>query len=513
MAAIILKTTRTVNSSEMQPFYVAAIKYKIDCFHGCLSDIHLHLSSNSRQKGHEDRWVSTEYYGGKSVVCLLTQLMIILGGLTWEPFANACSFINLQLGSTRLFYRNQLIYQKAVNSFFQRHMNQIRQSLKEKDIVAAVDVRYDTPGFSANKATVVFLDTASRKIFHFDAGDSQEVDRHSPRLEKHLVSKGLQFILTTQLQVSEIVSDASTTIINLMASEFPQFIHSLDTWHKAKSIAKRLAETSKKAANKELIPWIRKIINHFWYCCHVSKGSVDRLTRRWFGILYHVTNVHSWVTDRCRHRENEIIDNPSRSWLNKSSTAYKNLRSIITDKYFLGNLKYYTRCRQTWCIENFYSHSLLKYCPKRIGFSFDGYVMRNQLAIIDYNHHTGRPALTNSQDEVCGMPQFSRKTKHWVAYERLVCKSYDYIPDLMSECMHHIYCARNEDYKKGKRSLELDDIAPNLSGESNPETTSNLLKEMKRRKSEGKQYFYSESENAEWYPEYSFDGNVALIAT
>ncbi|ESO90733.1 hypothetical protein LOTGIDRAFT_175811 [Lottia gigantea] len=301
----------------------------------------------------------------------------------------------------------------SCQQFFQRHMNQIRQSLKEKDIVAAVDVRYDTP-----------------------------------------------------------------------ASEFPQFIHSLDTWHKAKSIAKRLAETSKKAASKELIPWIRKIINLFWYCCHVSKGSVDRLTRRWFGILYHVTNVHSWVTDRCRHRENEIIDDPSRSWLNKSSTAYKNLRSIITDKYFLGNLKYYTRCRQTWCIENFYSHSLLKYCPKRIGFSFDGYVMRNQLAIIDYNHHTGRPALTNSQDEVCGMPQFSRKTKHWVAYERLVCKSYDYIPDLMSECMYHIYRARNEDYKKGKRSLELDDIAPNLSGESNPETTSNLLKEMKRRKSE-----------------------------
>ena len=46
---------------------------------------------------------------------------------------------------------------------------------------------------------------------------------------------------------------------------------------------------------------------------------------------------------------------------------------------------------QTWAIENFYSHTLLNYCPKWVGYSFESYVLRNQLIVLDHDHHVGWP--------------------------------------------------------------------------------------------------------------------------
>ena len=57
---------------------------------------------------------------------------------------------------------------------------------------------------------------------------------------------------------------------------------------------------------------------------------------------------------------------------------------------WLGSLKYYTKCHTTSTVECFNSHALLRYCPKRIGFTFDVYRMRNQLAVLDYDFHRKR---------------------------------------------------------------------------------------------------------------------------
>lgn len=57
-------------------------------------------------------------------------------------------------------------------------------------------------------------------------------------------------------------------------------------------------------------------------------------------------------------------------------------RKIVTNREWCGSLKYYTNCRQTWAIENFFSHTLLHYCPKQNSFSYDSYHIRNMLAIL-----------------------------------------------------------------------------------------------------------------------------------
>ncbi|KAK6180740.1 hypothetical protein SNE40_008736 [Patella caerulea] len=279
------------------------------------------------QNGHDNHWVSTEFYASKSVAAILVQLMILLSGLTWEPIHTSCSFIRLAIGSKSQFYNNQMVFKQAIQTFFNRHMECIAESFRGKDVVVAVDVRYDSPGYCANKATAVFMEIESRKIIHMEIGDSRDVERRkSPRMGRYLVTKGLRYITSDRFNLVELVSDASSTIINILGTiEFKHIHHNLDIWHKAKSLAKRLAEIAKKASNRDIIPWIRPIINHLWYCCSKAQGDANRLVRKWFGLLHHIANRHDWLIGRCRHGT-VTQASEGKKWLDVSSPAYKNLR-------------------------------------------------------------------------------------------------------------------------------------------------------------------------------------------
>jgi hypothetical protein len=95
-------------------------------------------------------------------------------------------------------------------------------------------------------------------------------------------------------------------------------------------------------------------------------------------------------------------------------------------------MKFYTSCRTTWRIENSFSHLLLRYCPKRLSFSYDSYVMRNQLAVLDNVFHCGRDVQTTGEGLPVIQAQVSRRTKEWVAYRKLTSKKYEYMPGQLS---------------------------------------------------------------------------------
>ena len=97
---------------------------------------------------------------------------------------------------------------------------------------------------------------------------------------------------------------------------------------------------------------------------------------------------------------------------------------------FSSKLKNYVRCRSTSKLENFNSHTLLSYVPKRLSFSYDSYTTRCMLAVLDYNNHHDRAVDVNRAGEETACMQRSRRTKQWVAYKRLSQKNYSYIPGI-----------------------------------------------------------------------------------
>ncbi|XP_065945318.1 uncharacterized protein [Magallana gigas] len=282
----------------------AGVKYKFICCNG-----------------HPGKWISTPFYGGRSFISILLQLMVLLTGASWEKFALGAKFINLVVGSSRQFYKMQLQYRTAIEEKFQKHISEVYKKLGGLPLSVAVDVRFDSPGFCASRSTAVFMDSNTKAIIHMEVGDSREVDRHSSKMERLLIDRGLQHLLTASpLVIWEIISDASRNIISLMKSEpYKHLQHSLDIWHKAKKLTTSLSDIAKKPGCRGLLQWIRPIVNHFWWCCSTCKGSVERLLKRWMGILYHINNKHVWAGGRM----------------------------LVTNRDWSGSMKFYTNCRQT----------------------------------------------------------------------------------------------------------------------------------------------------------------------
>ena len=113
---------------------------------------------------------------------------------------------------------------------------------------------------------------------------------------------------------------------------------------------------------------------------------------------------------------------------NLRSLSYNTCRKIATNREWCGSLKFYTTAQQTWAVENFFSHTLLHYCPKQNANSYDSYSIRNMLAVMDHNYHKERDVATTPDGNPYVQGQVSRRTKMWVAYERWKVKEFSNIP-------------------------------------------------------------------------------------
>ena len=67
------------------------------------------------------------------------------------------------------------------------------------------------------------------------------------------------------------------------------------------------------------MPWIKSILNHFWWCCATSIGNPVMLKEKWLSILYHITNRHTWKGckhySKCAHAKLGKKEQRKKPWL------------------------------------------------------------------------------------------------------------------------------------------------------------------------------------------------------
>ena len=102
-----------------------------------------------------------------------------------------------------------------------------------------------------------------------------------------------------------------------------------------KTLKKHLLKAANKKYCSELGPWIKAIINHFWFYA-TCKGDVKLLKDKWISILYRIKNVHEWedhpLFKERAHRQYTSQEMKSKACLKGSSFAYVNLTKIVLDK-------------------------------------------------------------------------------------------------------------------------------------------------------------------------------------
>lgn len=149
----------------------------------------------------------------------------------------------------------------------------------------------DSPGHNAQYCTYTFMENSTKQILCVITMDKRMTDRKSTNLEKACFVKGLQFLLQNDIQVIEVITDEHLQISALMKKDYSQIKHSYDVWHGTKNLTKKLVAAGQERENRLLLPWIKDIVNHFWYSSKKTE-TYEEFIGIWFGILHHIVDEH-----------------------------------------------------------------------------------------------------------------------------------------------------------------------------------------------------------------------------
>ncbi|KAG5283841.1 hypothetical protein AALO_G00046740 [Alosa alosa] len=144
--------------------------------------------------------------------------------------------------------------------------------------------------------------------------------------------------LLNEVKLVEVCTDAHVQISALMNKGKYKDLglqHSLDMWHGAKNLAKRIYAASQVKGQSSLSSWLKDVVNHFWWCCKTA-DSYQEFLELWLGLLHHVTNEHRWVLGGCQHADLE--SGGAQQWLERGSMAHEALKSIVRNKRWLNEV-------------------------------------------------------------------------------------------------------------------------------------------------------------------------------
>ncbi|XP_063045587.1 uncharacterized protein LOC134439608 [Engraulis encrasicolus] len=198
-----------------------------------------------------------------------------------------------------------------------------------------------------------------------------------------------------------------------------------------------------------------------------TPGMLQRLCiSRWLSLLHHVLGVHRWEQNGLEHtcHQPSLSDDEQerKRWLALDSPAFNALRTIVTNKNLLNDMKQMTLFKHTGTLEAFHS-VMLKYVPKRLHFGYDSMRARTQLAVLDHNKNVGRQQATTKDGELRWKYPYSRQSGDWVSKPIYEKTTQSFRKDLMERVLEMrddptiVYTER---YKTPHGRRLLQNIAP-----------------------------------------------------
>lgn len=135
----------------------------------------------------------------------------------------------------------------------------------------------------------------------------------------------------------------------------------------------------------------------YWSATSTKPGFGNLILAKWHSFMRHVANRHTDHPDplykECCHEELQ-----PRKWIKIGTAAYDKLKSILTSKLLLGDIKKLSPDAQTSCLEGFHA-TLNHWHPKMIGFSWCGTFCRHILASLHFNENVKRDTQLSKKGE------------------------------------------------------------------------------------------------------------------
>ncbi|XP_029948188.1 uncharacterized protein LOC115388988 isoform X2 [Salarias fasciatus] len=356
---------------------------------------------------------------------------ILLSGNDYREVALMFKFMEMGMVSESTFFRIQDSYCKGpILKYWEKTRAEVIQRLRQKEgVVLLSDGRMDSPGHCANFCTYTTIEQESRDIVYIDSIDKRMCGGDSVVMERECFCRSMDALLP-DLKIKEMVTDDHPEISALLHPEqgkYKGIQHSVDIWHAAKSLSKKMRQAGTEKKQKEILLWSQDILNHFWYCSKQAKTE-EHFKMMWAGVMHHVCNKHSWDAGSCEH-EPLADDSQDKPWMTPGSEAHQVLAGIVLEKQWLTQVKKFINFRSTSDLESFQNHVMM-YTAKRMSYTLDIYKARTCLAAIDYNKHNRRGPARNKDGHKMYRKSYNKKTTTWSVYTMKEKKSYSYIPEI-----------------------------------------------------------------------------------
>ncbi|XP_073669281.1 uncharacterized protein [Paramisgurnus dabryanus] len=361
---------------------------------------------------------------------------ILLSGNNYAKVALLFKFMNMRMVNRSTHFTIQDTYCiDPIKEFWEEKRSEAISRLQGKEVVLLGDGRNDSPGHSAQYCSYTTMELDSKEIVHVATIDKRQTNWNSNIMEKQGFIQTVDK-LTQEIKVVEFCTDAHVQIAALLNPDKGRYKdlrihHSLDMWHGAKSLAKKISTAAKMKGQAVLLHWLRDIVNHFWWCCKTAE-TFQEFLGLWIGVLHHVCNNHTWETGSCQHDHLEDIQD--KEWIERDSKSHKALVDIVLNKRWQKDVHKYLRFRSTAHLESFQNH-ILMYASKRQAFTPRVYDARVVLAALDYNFHRERPAYRTAEGQQLFKKKYNKNARRYSLYTVKCEKSYAYIPELQARIL------------------------------------------------------------------------------
>lgn len=176
--------------------------------------------------GHAIEWASSPKQASCSgsevyAMNLLLCSCLLLSGNHFNKFDLFARFFRLQLVSRSTFHYHQKLYIcPAIESFWRQQQSELIATAAHQSLILAGDGRNDSPGSSAKYCAYSLMDQSTGLILHCEVIDKRETELKSPNMERLGLQRSLQFLKSRSIDIEELTTDASLTIIATMGMLF-----------------------------------------------------------------------------------------------------------------------------------------------------------------------------------------------------------------------------------------------------------------------------------------------------
>lgn len=389
------------------------------------------------ENSHKTVWYSQPNVRGMAEGNLVVATSVLFSGNTFQSIKEMMEIGKICFISHTTFNSIQKnILFPAIHRVFTTNRQILFDEAHEQDQLHLLgDGRCDSPGYNAKYGTYTIMNSLSGFILDFHISHVK-IAGNSQRMELDGLKHVLQRMSESTISITSLTTDRHKQVRKFMRKEKKEINHQFDVWHMGKNIKKKLSKLAKQKRNMDLNPWIKSIINHFWWACASCNGNATELKEKWTSILYHITDRHQWkgchYFKKCAHKKLSQTERSCKPFLKLNSPSFLSLEKVVTDKSLVADLAYLTNFSHTGTLEVY--HSLYnKYCPKRLHFSYQGMIARSQLAVLDFNSGVGLAQAQTRQGDKKYKLQFSKVTQNWVVKKVSSQKEKVYLDHLLAE--------------------------------------------------------------------------------